>query len=120
MEGSRNSPAEGCSGGARHHDGRGCTRPSPPEPPSAESDVLEQPSLCRMHRETLGRRNAALVQSTELDRPLLSNTASKAPARASKSRASSTTGTPVLIGGRHDAKGARPEGARGARERALR
>src|SRR5580704_15664934 len=97
MEGSRNSPAEGCSGGARNHDGRGCPRPSPPEHPSAESDVLEQPSLCRMHRETLGRRNAALVQSTELDRPLLSNTASRTP---SKSRASSTTGAPALIGGK--------------------
>ena len=67
-----------------------------------------------MRSETLGRRNAALVQSTELDhsscavkdRWIAARDGRRNPAPAS------TTGAPALIGGRHDAKGAGRTGAR--------
>src|SRR5258705_2211257 len=36
-------------------------------PVSGGSAGLKQPSLCSMTSQTLGRRNTALVQSTELD-----------------------------------------------------
>jgi hypothetical protein len=43
--------------------------PGPPSyvPVSRGIAGLKQPSLCSMTKQTLGRRNTALVQSTELD-----------------------------------------------------
>ncbi len=52
----------------RNHVRRGCSRPRRiTEGHPGGSAGLKQPSLCSMNSQTLGRRNAAPVQSTELD-----------------------------------------------------
>jgi hypothetical protein len=51
----------------------GSFQPVPQVAPLGAIAGLKQPSSRRMTSQTLGRRNAALVQSTELDLSLLSH-----------------------------------------------